>query len=131
MKFWLGHIPMSSSGSGHSWKARGDVSCVCLVVPLHRLVGGLGGAPSSSLGVSTCPVHRVLGDTEMGWLCIFAPQHFIDILQQTGLEWRVCAFPCGGNVCPLREGKNHMGWGVSAGVPHLGACVDSGGGQVS
>ena len=53
---------------------------------------GLGGAPSSSLGVSTRPVHRVLGDTETGWLCIFAPQHFIDFLQQTGSELWVHAF---------------------------------------
>ena len=45
----------------------------------------------------------------MGWLCIFTPQHFIDILQQMGSESRVCAFLCGGNVCPLGEGKNHMG----------------------
>ena len=72
-------------------------------------VWGLGGAPSSSLWIYPRPVHRVLGDTETVRLSIFAPQHFIDILQQMGSEWRVCAFPCGGNVCPLGEGKNHMG----------------------
>ena len=38
-KFRLGHIPMSGSGSGLPWKARGDVSCVCLAVPLQGLVG--------------------------------------------------------------------------------------------
>ena len=38
-KFQLGHIPISSSGSGLPWKARGDVSCVCLVAPLQGLVG--------------------------------------------------------------------------------------------
>ena len=68
----------------------------------------------------------------MGWLCIFAPQHFIDFLQQTGSELWVRAFTWGGRpFCPLREDKNHMGWGSSAGVPHLGACVDSGWGRVS
>ena len=68
----------------------------------------------------------------MGWLCIFAPQHFIDFLQQTGSELRVHAFPWGGRpFCPLGEGKNDMGWGAGAGVPHLGACVDSGWGRVS
>ena len=70
---------------------------------------GLGGAPSSSLGVSPCPVNSVLGDTEAGWLCIFTPQHFIDFLQQTGSELRVHAFPWGGRpFCPLGEGKNDM-----------------------
>ena len=45
----------------------------------------------------------------MGWLCIFAPQHFIDDLQQWGSEPRACAFPWGGRpFCPLGEGKNHM-----------------------
>ena len=39
LKFRLSHIPMSSSGSGHPWKARGAVSCVCLVAPLQGLVG--------------------------------------------------------------------------------------------
>ena len=46
----------------------------------------------------------------MGWLCIFAPQHFLDFLQQTGSEPRVRAFPWGRRpFCPLGEGKNHMG----------------------
>ena len=48
-------------------------------------IWGLDGAPSSSLGVSSRPMHRVLGYTETGWLCIFA-QHFIDFLQQRGSE---------------------------------------------
>ena len=92
---------------------------------------GLGGTPSSSLGVFPCPVKSVLGDTETGWLCIFA-QHFIDFLQQTGSELWVRAFPWGGRpLCPLRGGKNHTGWGLGAGVPHLGACVESGWGYVS
>ena len=48
----------------------------------------------------------------MGSLCIFTPQHFIDFLQQTGSEPRVCAFPWGRRpFCPLGEGKNHM-WGM-------------------
>ena len=45
----------------------------------------------------------------MGWLCIFAPQHFIDFLQQMASEPRVHAFPWGGRpFCPLGEGKNDM-----------------------
>ena len=72
---------------------------------------GHGCTPSSSLGVSPRPLLRVLGYTEMGWLCIFAPQHFIDYLQQWGSEPRARAFPWGGRpFCPLGEGKNHM-WG--------------------
>ena len=68
----------------------------------------------------------------MGWLCIFTPQYFIDILQQTGSEPRVHAFLWEGRpFCPLGEGKNHMGGGASAGVPHREACVDSGWGHVS
>ena len=68
----------------------------------------------------------------MGWLCIFAPHHFIDFLQQTGSEPWVCAFTWGGRpFCPLQEDKNHMGWGSSAGVPHLGEFVDSGWRRVS
>ena len=60
----------------------------------------------------------------MGWLCIFTPQYFIDILQQMGSELRVHAFPWEGRpFCPLGEDKNHMGGGASAGVPHRGACV--------
>ena len=48
----------------------------------------------------------------MGWLCIFAPQHFLDLLQETGSEPRVRAFPWGGRpFCPLGEGKNHTGGG--------------------
>ena len=98
--------------SGRPWKARGDVSCA-LQCPC-RGCWGLGGAPSSSLWVSPRPVHRVLGDTEMGWLCIFTQQCFIDFLQQTGSESRVHAFPWEGRpFCPLEEGKNHMGvWQV-------------------
>ena len=42
----------------------------------------------------------------MGWLCIFAPQHFIDFLQQTGSEPWFCVFPWGGRpFCPLRGGQ--------------------------
>ena len=86
-----------------------DVSCA-LQCPC-RGCWGLGGAPSSSLWVSPCPLHRVLGDTETGWLCIFTPQYFIDILQQTGSESRVHAFPWEGRpFCPLGEGNNHMVW---------------------
>ena len=48
----------------------------------------------------------------MGWLCIFAPQHFIDFLQQTVSELWVRAFTWGGRpFCPLGKGKNHMGAG--------------------
>ena len=64
----------------------------------------------------------------MGWLCIFTPQHFIDILQQKGLEWRVCAFPCGGNVCPLGEGKNHMSGVLVLESPNWKHVWTSGGG---
>ena len=68
----------------------------------------------------------------MGWLCIFAPQHFLDLLQQTGSEPRVRTFPWAGRpFCPLGEGKNHTGWLAGAGFPHLGACVDSVWGRVS
>lgn len=93
---------------------------------------GLGGARSSSLGVSPRPMQRVLGDTEMGWLCIFAPYHFIDFLQQSGPQLWVCAFPWGRRpFCPLSEGKNQTGWvgwcwssppGSMCGL-RVGACV--------
>ena len=67
----------------------------------------------------------------MGWLCIFAPHHFIDYLQQTGSESRVHAFPWEGRpFCPLGEGKNHMGVGQVLESPtwsmcglRVGACV--------
>ena len=88
------------------------MSAVCALRCPCRGCLGTGWCPLFHVGflwVSPRPVHRVLGDTETVWLCIFTSQHFIDILQQTGSEWRVCAFPCGGNVCPLGEGKNHMG----------------------
>ena len=78
--------------------------------------------PSSSLGVSPRPVHRVPGDTEMGWLCIFAPQHFLDLLRQTGSEPRVPTFPWGGSpFCPSGEGKNHTGWGGGGWSPPPGS----------
>ena len=65
---------------------------------------GLGCAPSSSLGVSLSPVHSFLGDTEMGWLCIFQPQHFIYFLQQMGSELRVHAFPGGETILSFKGG---------------------------
>ena len=96
--------------SSRPWKARGDVSCA-LQCPC-RDCWGLGGAPSSSLFVSPRPIHGFLGDTETGWLCIFTPQYFIDILHQMGSEPRVHAFPWEGRpFCPLGKGKNHMGAG--------------------
>ena len=91
---------------------------------------GLGGARSSFLGVSPRPMQRVLGDTEMGWLCIFA-QHFIDFLQQRGSEPNACLPLARETFLSFRGGQESHGWGVSAGVPHLGARVDLGWGRVS
>ena len=62
---------------------------------------GLGGAPSSSLGVSPCPKHIVLGDTEMGWLCIFTPQHFIEFLQQRAQSHEFVPSPGEGDLSVL------------------------------
>ena len=65
--------------SGRPWKARGDVSPVYLVAPLQGLFGAWM-VPPPPLWVSLHAPCRVLGDTEMALLCIFAPQHFIDFL---------------------------------------------------
>ena len=65
--------------------ARGDVSSVYLAAPLQGLFGAWM-VPPPPLWVSLHAPRRILGDTEMAWLCIFAPQNFIDFLQQTGSE---------------------------------------------
>ena len=111
--------------------ARGDVSCVYLVAPLQGLFGAWMVSPPP-LWVSLHAPCRVLGDTEMAWLCIFAPQNFIDFLQQTGSEPNV-SLPLGRETfLSFRGGQeSHSVGGVGARVHIVGACVDSGWGRVS
>ena len=67
----------------------------------------------------------------MAWLCIFAPQHFIDFYSKQA-QSLLRAFPWGGRpFYPLGEGKNPTVWGASARVHIVGACVDSGWGRLS
>ena len=95
--------------SGQAWNTHGNISSVCLMAPLQGLVRGLNDAPSSSLGVCPRCLHRDLGDTEVGWPCIFT-QHFIELsVANRGSEPRVQAFLWGGRPsCPLGESRNHM-----------------------
>ena len=57
----------------------------------------------------------------MGWLCIFTPQYFIDILQQTGSE-RGCMPSLGREtILFFRGGQESHGWGVKCWSPPPGS----------
>ena len=57
----------------------------------------------------------------MAWLCIFAPQHFIDFYSKQA-QSLLRAFPWGGRpFCPLGEGKNHMWSGDGCWSPPPGS----------
>ena len=85
------------------------MSAVCALQCPCRGCLGTGWCPLLlSVDLST-PRAQSSGRHRNGPSVHFRITTLIDILQQMGSEWRVCAFPCGGNVCPLGEGKNHMG----------------------
>ena len=113
--------------SVHPWKAHGDVSNVCLAVPLQGLFGAWVMPPPPLCGSLHTPCTE-FWETQKRAGCAFLHHYTLLTFYSKRAQSRgLRAFTWGGRpFSPLREDKNHMGWGLSAGVPHLGACVDSG-----